>query len=116
GTRVRNVADGTAATDAVNKRQMDAGDAATLASSRSYTDTVAVRTLDSAKSYTDQRFDVLNDSFQNLERQVGTRLDQQDKRIDRLGAMSTAMMSMSINAANSRSPRGRVAVGAGFQG
>jgi autotransporter adhesin len=116
GTRVRNVADGTAPDDAVNKGQMDAGDAATLTSSRRYTDTVAVQTLSSAKSYTDQRFDVLSDQFEALEDHVGRRLEQQDKRIDKIGAMSSAMMSMSINAANSRSPRGRIAVGAGWQG
>ena len=46
---------------------------------------------------------------------VGYRLDQQDKRIDRMGAMSSAMMSMSMNAAGTRSPRGRMAVGAGWQ-
>ncbi|WP_187775752.1 hypothetical protein [Luteimonas suaedae] len=116
GTRVRNVADGTAATDAVNKRQMDAGDAATLDSARDYTDVASTRTLSSAKAYTDQRFTALNDDFLRLEQNVGRRLDQQDRRIDKIGAMSTAMMSMSINAANSRSPRGRIAVGAGWQG
>ncbi|WP_407353171.1 YadA-like family protein [Luteimonas sp. R10] len=116
GTRVRNVADGVAGTDAVNKRQMDAGDAATLDSAREYTDAASTRTLSSAKAYTDQRFQALNDDFLRLEENVGQRLDQQDRRIDKIGAMSTAMMNMSINAANSRSPRGRVAVGAGWQG
>ncbi|MEZ0472592.1 YadA-like family protein [Luteimonas salinilitoris] len=116
GTRVRNVADGTAASDAVNKRQMDAGDAAALDSARDYADTASTRTLSSAKAYTDQRFTALNDDFLRLEQNVGRRLDQQDRRIDKIGAMSTAMMSMSINAANSRSPRGRIAVGAGWQG
>ena len=43
------------------------------------------------------------------------RLHRQDKRIDRMGAMSSAMMNMSMNAAGTRSPRGRVAVGAGWQ-
>ena len=32
-----------------------------------------------------------------------------------MGAMSSAMMNMAINAAGSRSPRGRMAVGAGWQ-
>ncbi|MFH7391200.1 YadA-like family protein, partial [Pseudomonas syringae group genomosp. 7] len=40
----------------------------------------------------------------------------QDQRIDRMGAMSSAMLNMAINAAGSQSPRGRIAVGAGFQG
>jgi hypothetical protein len=43
------------------------------------------------------------------------RLGKQDERIDRQGAMSAAMMNMAINAAGSRSPRGRVSVGAGWQ-
>jgi hypothetical protein len=42
-------------------------------------------------------------------------LNQQDKRIDRMGAMSSAMMNMAMNAAGGRSERGRVAVGAGWQ-
>jgi len=44
------------------------------------------------------------------------RLAKQDQRIDREGAMSAAMLNMAINAANSRSPRGRIGVGAGWQG
>jgi hypothetical protein len=42
-------------------------------------------------------------------------LSKQDERIDRMGAMNSAMMNMAINAGGSRSPRGRMAVGAGWQ-
>ena len=113
--RVTNVAAGTAATDAANVQQMQAGDAATLASANAYTDTTATQTLTRANTYTDSRFQALSDEFTNLGNEIGMRLGEQDERIDRQGAMSAAMMNMSINAANSRSPRGRVAVGAGWQ-
>ena len=44
------------------------------------------------------------------------RFSQQDRRIDKQGSMSSAMLNMAINAAGSQSPRGRVAAGVGFQG
>ena len=42
-------------------------------------------------------------------------LEDTDRRINRSGAMNAAMVQMGMNAAGSRSPRGRVAVGVGFQ-
>ena len=36
--------------------------------------------------------------------------------MDRMGAMSTAMMSMAMNAIGGQGDRGRISVGAGFQG
>ncbi|UWX04409.1 YadA-like family protein [Pseudoxanthomonas sp. NC8] len=42
-------------------------------------------------------------------------LDSTDKRIDRSGAMNTAMAHMVANAAGGRSERGRMAVGFGTQ-
>src|SRR5688572_4376700 len=113
--RVTNVAAGTAATDAANVGQMQAGDAQAVATARAYTDTTATQTLTRANTYTDSRFQALSDEFSNLSNDIGMRLGEQDERIDRQGAMSSAMMNMAINAANSRSPRGRVAVGAGWQ-
>ncbi|UNK50049.1 YadA-like family protein [Lysobacter sp. S4-A87] len=113
--RVVNVAAGTAATDAANVQQMQAGDEAALASANTYTDTTATQTLTRANAYTEGRLQALDDQFSGLRDEIGLRLGKQDERIDRQGAMSSAMMSMAINAANSRSPRGRVAVGAGWQ-
>jgi autotransporter adhesin len=95
-SRVVHVADAVAATDAVNLRQMQAAQAATL---------------NEARAYTDQRMQALSDQFVELD----ARIDRQDTRIDRVGAMSSAMMSMSINAAQGRSDRGRLAAGAGWQ-
>ena len=115
GTQIKNVAVGTAATDAVNMGQMGASDAATLASANNYTDVTATRTLSSANTYTDQRFQTLSDQFSDLTQDIDRRFSEQDKHLDKMGAMSSAMMSMAINAANTHSPRGRVAVGAGWQ-
>jgi len=99
--QITNVADGSADTDAANVRQVRAGDAATLSS---------------AKAYTDQRFAVFEDQFETLREDVWDRFGDQDRRISRVGAMSAAMVHMTANAANGSSPRGRIAVGAGFQG
>ena len=71
--------------------------------------------LTRANAYTDGRLQSLSDEFSGLRDEIGLRLGKQDERIDRQGAMSSAMMNMAINAANSRSTRGRVAVGAGWQ-
>ena len=90
-------------------------DQETLDSANAYTDTTATKTLASANAYTDSKFTALDDQFQQLSDNLGNRLNQQDKRIDRMGAMSSAMMNMAMNAAGGRSERGRVAVGAGWQ-
>ncbi len=87
--------------EAAIRSDMTAGDAATLAS---------------AKSYTDQRFVAWNDTFSQYQQQVDRRFAQTDQRIDRVGAMSTAMTQMAVNAAMSNSPRGRIAIGVGAQG
>ena len=113
--RVTHVAAGTAATDAANVQQMQAGDAQAVATANAYTDTTATQTLSSANGYTDSRVQQLSDQFSGLSGTLDRRLQLQDKRIDRQGAMGSAMMNMSINAANSRSARGRVAAGVGWQ-
>jgi hypothetical protein len=105
----------------------DAGDAATLASANGYTDTreTTVRadmvtgdaaTLQAANTYTDRRFDAWDAQFDNFSHEIDNRLHRQDRRIDRVGAMGAAMLNMAINAAGGQSERGRIAVGAGFQG
>lgn len=94
--RVVHVADAQADTDAVNLRQVQAAQTATVSE---------------ARAYTDQRVQALSDQFVDFDERLG----KQDVRIDRVGAMSSAMMSMSINAAQSRSDRGRLAAGVGWQ-
>ena len=131
GTRVSNLADGVDVADAVNKGQLDTGDASTLAaaqvhadegdaatlqSANAYTETTATQTLNSANAYTDSKFSAWSDTLDTFSHQINQRLSRQDRRIDRQGAMGAAMLNMAINAAGSQSTRGRVAVGAGFQG
>jgi trimeric autotransporter adhesin len=111
GTTISNVANGIAATDAVNKGQMDAGDAATLQSANDYTDTTATQTLASANAYTDAKFAAWNDQFEA----VDDRFRQQDRRIDRMSAMSGAYAGMAMNTAGLAGSN-RVGVGVGGQG
>src|SRR5690606_16593209 len=92
-----------------------AADAETVASANAYTDMTATNTPPPAKAYTDTQVKALSDEFSGLRGEVEHRLGKQEERINRQGAMSAAMLNMAINAANSRSPRGRVAVGAGWQ-
>ncbi len=56
-----------------------------------------------------------DDQFKLMQNDVDHRLNQQDHRIDQEGAMSAALVNMAMNAANGRSPRGRLGVAAGFQ-
>src|SRR5690606_38741556 len=93
----------------------DAGDAASVATARTYTDTRAASTLTSANAYTDRRVDALAMDFAQLQSDVWQRMERTDERIDRSGAMMTAMAQMSANSAGGRSERGRVAVGVGTQ-
>src|SRR5690606_30201475 len=123
-TSARTYAD---AGDATLRTEIEAGDEATLDAARDYADTGDASTLTAANSYTDTqiaaltgfdpgsingRLDAFDDRFEDIDR----RMHRQDQRIDRQGAMGAAMLNMAINAAGSQSPRGRIAVGAGFQG
>jgi len=130
GTVVSNVADGVAASDAVNKGQLEAsaadtltsanayadgGDAATLRSARDYTDTTATATLDSARAYTDSTFEHFNTELNTFRHDVDRRFNQQNQRIDRITAMSGAYAGMAMNTAGLRG-RNRVGVGVGARG
>src|SRR5690606_37428389 len=108
--QIVNVAAGTADTDAANVGQ---GNAA-AAQSRSYTDTVAPQTLSSANAYTDQQFAVWNDNFEAFRGDVERRFHDVDRRLDRQGAMSAAMLNMATSAAGIRT-QNRIGVGVGFQ-
>ncbi|UHQ20176.1 YadA-like family protein [Lysobacter sp. KIS68-7] len=102
----------TAVTEA--KAVADAGDAATLASSHTYTDTKSTQTLHSANAYTDARFAAWDDNLNQIRTDVDHRLGEQDKRIDRQGAMGAAMLTMATSAAGVRT-QNRVGVGIGAQ-
>lgn len=152
GTRIRNVASGTAPDDAVNVGQMeandqmvlaaarkwqevamdyadagdaatlsaanqhaDAGDAATLRSANQYADAGDAATLRSANAYTDARVNaIVQPQFEEFRNDVWSRMDLTDRRINRVGAMGTAMTQMAVNAANGSGDRGRMAVGVGY--
>ncbi|NLC61799.1 MAG: hypothetical protein GX761_11035, partial [Gammaproteobacteria bacterium] len=108
--QIVNVAAGTADTDAANVGQVNAA----AAQSRSYTDTVATQTLSSANAYTDQQFAVWNDNFEAFRGDVERRFHDVDRRLDRQGAMSAAMLNMATSAAGIRT-QNRIGVGVGFQ-
>ena len=118
GTRIANVADAVEATDAVNLGQMEAGDAGTLTAANEYTDNTATETLSSANAYTDQRFAEitgLSDSFESFRNDTDRRFQQQDRRIDKLSAMSGAYAGMAMNTSG-LAGRNRIGVGVGAQG
>ncbi|MGV8942267.1 MAG: YadA-like family protein [Lysobacter sp.] len=106
---------GDAATLAAANSRADAGDAASVATANAYTDTRSTSTLTSANAYTNQRVDALALDYAQMQSDVWQRLERTDRRIDRSGAMMTAMAQMSANAAGGRTERGRVAVGLGTQ-
>lgn len=94
--QITNVGEGTEDTDAVNKGQLDRGVA-------------------TANRYTDSKMSSINDSFDVFKGEVDGRLRNMDRRIDRQGAMSAAMLNMATSAAGVRTDN-RVGVGVGFQG
>ncbi len=98
--QIIHVADATEATDAVNLRQMQAAEAETLKSSKEYTDT---------------QFNRLEHAFSDHRLETDRRFHEVDKRFDRQGAMTAAMMNMA-NSTSGLKGRNRVGVGAGFQG
>ena len=98
--QIVHVAAGTADTDAVNVAQMK----------QSSSDTVT-----SANSYTDTKFSYLESSLKDYSLQTERRFQEVDKRFDRQGAMSAAMMNMALST-NGLRGQNRVGVGAGLQG
>jgi autotransporter adhesin len=113
--QITNVAAGTQATDAVNVQQMQAGDTATLASAKTYTDSSSAQALSSAKAYTDAQMTSLSDNFEQFRSATQQQFRMVDRRIDRMGAMSSAMMGMAANAAGPQDTRGRLAAAVGVQ-
>jgi len=93
--QVTHVAAGTQATDAVNKSQLDDGVAR-------------------ATRYTDAHYTTLADAFADYRSDIDDRFRQQDRRIDRQGAMNAAMLNMATSAAGIRTDN-RLGVGVGFQ-
>jgi autotransporter adhesin len=112
--QIVNVAAATAGTDAVNKDQLDEVTQAAVKEAKSYADNGDAATLHQANAYTDSKLaNVVNhgefDAFRN---QVNDQFHAVNTRLDRVGAMGTAMSQMAfstqgINSAN------RLGVGVG---
>lgn len=92
-TRIRNVDAGVDVSDAVNLGQMQQGD---------------INTLNQANAYTDARVSNILTVFDD-------RFDMVETRLDRMGAMNSAMALMTASAAGVPQ-QNRVAVGVGFSG
>ena len=90
--QLTHLAAGTAATDGVNKAQLDAAFATTATQLKSFAD----------------RFEV-------YQQQVGTQVQQLNRRLDRYGAMSAAMVNMATSASGIHTDN-RLGIGVGFQG
>lgn len=113
GTRIANVANGTGASDAVNKGQLDSQTQQALQSAKTYTDASSSQTLNAANAYTDQQIaGAFGADLSQFEAQTNARFNQQDKRIDTLGAMGAASAQMAVNTGG-LSGDNRIGVGAG---
>ena|GEM_PF-1685738 len=107
---VHNVAAGEAPTDAVNVTQLNAQ---------------RDQAIKAAQVYTDQRFDAVKQDMDDLRKDVGSRFQQVDRRIDRMAAMSGAYAGMAMNTAGLDganrvgagvgSQRGQKAIAVGYQ-
>jgi autotransporter adhesin len=109
-SRVTNVAAGAAATDAANVSQVDAA----IATAKTYTDAGDRTTLNQAMAYTDGKFTrmVSDVDFSAFRNQVQGQFHTVNARLDRVGAMSTAMAQMAFSTQGIDSPN-RMGVGVG---
>lgn len=128
---------GDVATLAAATAHADAGDARTLESasryasqadqqvlaaarkyaeaSQDHADRGDAATLRSANAYTDQRVAAtVQPQLDALREDVWSRMATTDRRINRIGAMGSAMTQMAVNASNGGGERGRLAVGVGY--
>jgi hypothetical protein len=84
-----------------------------LSSAKTYTDAQNAQTLSSANAYTDAAVADVASDLSTFEQQTNARFNEQDRRIDRLGAMSEASSHMAMGAAGA-GENGRLAAGVGF--
>jgi len=111
--RVVNVAAGVAATDAANVGQVDQA----LATAKSYADNGDQQTLKQANAYTDAKLGsgVSRSDFDGFRTHVDDQFHRVNQRLDRVGAMGTALSQMSMNTSG-LSGANRVGMGAGNYG
>jgi hypothetical protein len=91
------------------------GNATTLAAANAHADASAAGTLSTANGYTDTRVNALQDDFGAFQATVDQEFHQQDRRIDKIGAMGAAMSHMAMNAGG-LDGQNRVGFGGGMQG
>jgi len=89
--------------------------APSLERAQPHSTSTVTQTLASANAYADFRVAAIEDDFLAFRGEVDERFRNTDRRLDRQGAMSSAMLNMAINAAGAQTPRGRIAVGVGYQ-
>jgi autotransporter adhesin len=111
--RITNVAAGTAPTDAANVNQVDEA----LQTAKTYADAGDKATLNSANAYTDSKLGnmVSGADFDTFRNQVNDQFSNVNRRLDRVGAMGTAMAQMTANTSGLAGDN-RVGVGAGNYG
>lgn len=100
GNPISNVGNGVADSDAVNVGQLSEH---------------TQQAINTANSYTDSKFQLLSDTLNSFKSEVNDRFNQQDIRINRMGAMSAAMSQMAFSTQGIATPN-RVGVGVGTQG
>jgi autotransporter adhesin len=100
--------------EAAIRADMGSADEAMLAEANAHADAGDAATLSASKAYADNKFAGWNDQFVQFQQQVDVRFAKTEARIDRSGAMQTAMAQMTASAAGTRTVN-RVAVGVGAQ-
>jgi autotransporter adhesin len=105
--RITNVAAGTAPSDAANLSQVNEA----LATAKSYTDASSQQTLSAAKAYTDAAMGN-QQTLSDLRQQMNDQFNNVNQRLDRVGAMGSAMAQMTANTSNLAGDN-RVGFGAG---
>ncbi|WP_430391247.1 ESPR-type extended signal peptide-containing protein [Dyella sp. 20L07] len=112
--QITHVAAGTALTDAANKGQIDQ----TLVTAKAYADAGDQKTLGDAKAYTDSRLGnvVSSADYNAFKSDVNNRFTTINNRIDRVGAMGTAMAGMAGAIAAAPGTNNRVSAAIGGYG
>lgn len=100
GAPISNVGAGTVDSDAATVGQMN---------------TQVSEAIQTANNYTDSKFTALSQTLDDFKGEVNQRFQQQDVKINRVGAMSAAMSQMSFSTQGINSPN-RLGVGVGTQG
>ena len=83
-------------TDAANVGQVRAG----VTEAKAYADTTATQSVATSKAYTDQRLASWGDQFEVYRGDVERRFSDTERRIDKQGAMSAAMLNRTATPAD----------------